>query len=305
VIFEQAQQAGFAEFLACGTACFRDAVGKQNHAVAWRQLRRTQIIIPAVEDAQHRAALPQPFVRAVGAHDEGRVVTGIDVNQPARGAVQMRIEKGDEAVAFRIPVDNGIQPAAKQIWRQGRGRETANSRLQIGHQQRGRHALSSHVGDANSQRFFVERKNVEIVAADQPGRLPRAGDFIARHLRNFARQKFFLDGPGFGDLAFLLLQMKQGLFARPGLLRGEAPRFAALAPQADLFGENLQQPGVGPGLLHKVAHAELHRFDSQAHGGPSGHGYDRRRIRDFLQPTEHVQAFTAGRGVTRIVQIDE
>jgi hypothetical protein len=49
----------------------------------------------------------------------------------------------------------------------------------------------------------------------------------------------------------------------------------------------------------------LHGFHRQAHGGPSGHGHDRRCIRDFFQPAEHIQAFAARRGVARIVQIDE
>ena len=71
------------------------------------------------------------------------------------------------------------------------------------------------------------------------------------------------------------------------------------------LGEDFEQPRVGPGLLHKVAHAELHRFDGQAHRGPSGHGHDRRSVLDFLEPGEKVQAFAAGRGVARIVQVNE
>jgi len=97
MIFQQTQQARFAEFLARGAACFRDAVGKQKHAITRGQLRRAHLIITAGEDAQHGAARPQSLVRAVGAHHERRIVAGVDVSQTARGALQLRVEKGDEA----------------------------------------------------------------------------------------------------------------------------------------------------------------------------------------------------------------
>ena len=173
----------------------------------------------------------------------------------------MRVEKRDEAVTLRIPIDNGIQPAAEKMGRNRERRQSAHGRLQIGHQQRRGHALSGHVGDADSHGCFVQWQDIEIIAAYQPGRLPRAGNFISRHLRNLARQKLFLDGLGLGDLTLLLLQMKQCLFPCPGLFLGAPARFAALAPQADLLGKDFQQSRVGPRLLHKVAYTELHRFD--------------------------------------------
>ena len=124
-------------------------------------------------------------------------------------------------------------------------------------------------------------------------------------MRNFARQEFFLDGLGFGDLPLLFLQMKQGFFSRPGFFLGAAAQFAALASQADLLAEDFQKPRVGPGLLHKVAYAKLHGFHGEAHGGPAGHRDDRRSVLDFPQTAEHIQSFAAGGGVARIVEIDE
>src|SRR2546430_4750043 len=85
-------------------------------------------MIPSGEDAKHGSALPQARVRAVRAQRELRIVAGVHIIQAARGAVQLRVEKGDEPVAVRIAVDNGIQSAAKQIWRQGRGRERSEER---------------------------------------------------------------------------------------------------------------------------------------------------------------------------------
>ena len=189
--------------------------------------------------------------------------------------------------------------------RNGKRRESAHGSLQVGHQQRRGHAFSRHVGDTQSKRFLVQWKNVEIIASHQTGRLPGAGDFISRHLRNFARQKFFLNRFGFCDLPFLLLKMEDGFLPRPEFFQRPQARFAALAAQADLLLENFQQPRVGPRLLDKVAHAVLHGFHGQAHGGPSGHGHHRRSIFDLPQPAEHIQTFASGRRVARVVQINE
>ena len=66
-----------------------------------------------------------------------------------------------------------------QIFRSKRRRsEAAKSRLQIGHQQRRRHALSSDVADAYAQRLLPERKNVVIIAAHHACGLPRASYFV-------------------------------------------------------------------------------------------------------------------------------
>src|SRR6266705_4637920 len=137
------QQAGFAELLARRAARFRNAVRKQNHAIARGQLRRTHLIIPAGEDAQHGSALPQSLVRAVGAHHEWRVVPGVDVSQSAGGAVQSCVEKRDEAVAVRITVDDGIQPVAQEMGRNGKRRETAHGSLLMSNLQAAVRGLSS------------------------------------------------------------------------------------------------------------------------------------------------------------------
>jgi len=107
MIFQQTQQARFAEFLAAGLhASVTPSVNRSTRSPG------TTAPSPshnhAGEDAQHGAALPQSLVRAVGAHHERRIVAGVDVSQTARGALQLRVEKGDEAVAVRIPVDDRV-----------------------------------------------------------------------------------------------------------------------------------------------------------------------------------------------------
>jgi hypothetical protein len=69
--------------------------------------------------------------------------------------------------------------------------------------------------------------------------------------------------------------------------------------------QDLQQPRVGPGLFHEIGHAALHGLDRQANGGPAGHHHDRRQVFVFAQQREQVQAFLAGGGIARVVQIHQ
>ena len=194
------------------------------------------------ENAKDSAAFLQPLVRAVRAHHKWRIVPGVSVTQASGGAVQLSVEKCDEAVGMRVPPNQRVQTIAEVLRRQGWGTQTADSRLQIGHQQRRRDAFSGHVRDAQAQGIGPQREKVEIIAPHRARRLPGTGDFISCQLGDVARKKPFLDGLGFGDLAFLLLKMMQGFFPGVLLLIGPPARFTAFPAHLDLLFQDLQQP---------------------------------------------------------------
>ena len=84
-------------------------------------------------------------------------------------------------------------------------------------------------------------------------------------------------------------------------LAGAAQRLVQLGVHAD----EGEQPLVLPRLLDKVARAALDAFDGQVDVAPRRH-HDHREARiEFLDMGEQIEAFLAGGGVARVVQVDE
>ena len=75
--------------------------------------------------------------------------------------------------------------------------------------------------------------------------------------------------------------------------------------QIDLCLDDAEQAFVFPGLLDKIARPAAHGFHSQADGAPGGHYDDRQNGIDGLNPREQVQAFLAGSGIARVIQIHQ
>src|SRR6266568_2117964 len=75
--------------------------------------------------------------------------------------------------------------------------------------------------------------------------------------------------------------------------------------ELDLRTEYGQQARVVPRFLNEVARPTPHRLDGQIHAAPGGHHDYRQRWIDFLNAGQEIETFTAGSGVTRIVEIDE
>ena len=64
-------------------------------------------------------AFLQPFVRAIRAHNNGRIVARVGIAQPSRRAIQLGVEKCDEAIGVRVLPNQRIQTVAKVVGRQG------------------------------------------------------------------------------------------------------------------------------------------------------------------------------------------
>ncbi len=87
-------------------------------------------------------------------------------------------------------------------------------------------------------------------------------------------------------------------------------RFAlASAPngsaQFSLRPDDRQQPLVLPRLLHEVTGAAPHRRHGHVDGAPRRHHHHRQRLVTGVNALQQVQAFFAGRGVARVVQIHQ
>src|ERR1700722_17413443 len=278
IFFEQLEQARFTKLLTIRNVRFGNAIRKEQHAVAGCQVVGAARKLLNRKHTENAAAFEKAIVRAVAMPPDWRIVSGIGVAQPARRAVQLRVEKSDEAVRRNIAADERIQTLA-QLIRSNRGGSAASKcRLQIRHQQCRRHSLAGNIANAYTQRLWAERKDVVIIAAHHARWLPGAGNFVSVQLRNFFWQKSLLNGARFGNLAVLSMKLRGDFGLRDGVGRGFLPGFAALAADLHLSLQNFEQPGIDPGLFDEVADALLHRFDGEADRGPTGHHHDRRRV---------------------------
>ena len=84
-------------------------------------------------------------------------------------------------------------------------------------------------------------------------------------------------------------------------LAGAAQRLAQLGVNAD----EREQPLVLPGLLDEVARPALDAFDGQVDIAPRRH-HDHRKPRiELLDTGQQIEAFLAGGGVARVIQVDQ
>src|SRR5271163_1788405 len=102
IFFEQLEQARFAELLAFRNMRFRDAIGKKQHAVAGPEVVCAGGKLLNGKYAENAAAIQQAIVRAVAMKHDRRIVAGVGITQPASRAVQLSVEKRDEAVGGNI-----------------------------------------------------------------------------------------------------------------------------------------------------------------------------------------------------------
>ena len=138
-------------------------------------------------------------------HD-GRVVSGIHVTQPPPGAVELRVEESDEAVAgdyCGTPENSGARTEFPAT-RTGRGKP-ADTRLKIRHQHRRCHSFSRDVRDAKPECVLIKREKIIIISANDARGLPGSGDLVSSELRNLFRQKTLLNRASFHDFALLLV----------------------------------------------------------------------------------------------------
>ena len=77
------------------------------------------------------------------------------------------------------------------------------------------------------------------------------------------------------------------------------------AAKLELGPEDGEQARVVPGLLNEVTGSAAHRLDGEIDAAPGGH-HDDRDLRVMLpDAAEQIEPFASGRGVARVVEIDE
>src|SRR5450755_1726912 len=129
VRLEQAHQALVSKFLIVDVSGLGDAVGVKNQAVSDSQLGSAEGESLGWENAENPPAFGEAVVRTVLVQDDGRIVSGIDVLQSARRAVEVGVEKGNEAVTRHIPAKQRIQARAQLVWAQICRGQAANGGL--------------------------------------------------------------------------------------------------------------------------------------------------------------------------------
>lgn len=108
-------------------------------------------------------------------------------------------------------------------------------------------------------------------------------------------------------------QRPQGWLAARQQLRLHLPGDVEVALQrvdggffrAQMLAERVEQFVVVPGFQDEVARAAPHRLHGEFDGAPRGHDNDRRRVRQLLEPRQHVESLLPGGGVARVVEVHE
>ncbi len=104
---------------------------------------------------------------------------------------------------------------------------------------------------------------------------------------------------GFGD------QRRASIGAQETILGFEALAFAQSLRKLDLSFQDREQARVLPGLLDEILGAAAHRFDGEFEAAPRRHHDDGKRAVFRPDVREQIEAFLAGGGVARVVQVHQ
>ena len=100
-------------------------------------------------------------------------------------------------------------------------------------------------------------------------------------------------------------ELGEALGAQRVVFGFEALAFAEGAAELDLRFEDGGEARVIPGLLDEVARAAAHGFDGELDGTPGGHHDDGQRGIEGLNAVEQLEAFLAGGGIARVIEVHE
>ena len=229
-----------------------------------------------LEQAERHAALLQQIDLAVRAHQHGRDVAGVDVEQASRRHVEHHVEERDVAPLL----DRLVKEAVRAPHDRAHGQLVADQRgdggPDGGHQQGRGDALAHDVGDHHAPAVLRQGDELVVVAAHRQRRLVRPGDVEPVQRRGGPRQQVLHhvagqrevavetalvahlgDEPGVldgrGDARGVDADQRRGLVVVAGRAVGpEVERPPHPAAGAD---ERHDQPGMGP--LAPFAHGRL------------------------------------------------
>ena len=109
-------------------------------------------------------------------------MAGVDVDQLTRIPVEHDEGGGGKPVAGRVPEQMPVDLRRQRRQVRCHRREAPHQRLNVGGQQRGRHALAGHVGHHEERAIARQVDDIEVVAAHGTQRLVERVDFVTRDL---------------------------------------------------------------------------------------------------------------------------
>ena len=165
-----------AELLVVGVARLDDAVGVEGQEVAGAQPGAALEVLRRLEHPDGDPAAPQLLDGAVGAHQERRLVAGVDVDQLAGRHVEHGVEEGDVAPGVDRIVEEPVGVAHDRADGQLAPHQRVHRGADGGHLQGGGDALAGHVGDDDAPAVVRQRDELVVVAPHLERRLVDAGD---------------------------------------------------------------------------------------------------------------------------------
>lgn len=124
-------------------------------------------------------------------------MAGVGVGEISPGGINHGAPESDEAIGRDIAADNGIEALHELAGGFGIGGDGAKAGLKIGHEQGSADAFADDVADADGEAAFAEFEDVEVIATDEAGGVPGAGNIEAAYLRDALGEQALLDFAGF------------------------------------------------------------------------------------------------------------
>ena len=109
-------------------------------------------------------------------------MASVDVDQLTRIPVEHDEGCGGKSVAGRVPEQMPVDLRRQRRHVRCHRRQAPHQRLNVGGQQRGRHALAGHVGHHEERAIARQVDDIEVVAAHGTQRLVERVDFVTRDL---------------------------------------------------------------------------------------------------------------------------
>ena len=196
---DRREPAVFAEFLAAFIERFHNAIGVQDESIAGVEFDAGSLMGAGCCDSQRESAGAEKFQITRVSTEHRRVVSGIHILDGARRGIIFGEHRRREAQATEaVTAGVAVEPCDHLLKRCALARDGPQARLQRGHEQRRRNALSRDIRDYNEQLASVRGarggiKRIVIVARDRVLRPCGKGHFGAGNLRRRGRNQPGLD----------------------------------------------------------------------------------------------------------------
>ena len=145
---------------------FGDAIAVEYQRVAGVQMGVHFAVGSGVENSEDGAAAGEHFGVAVGAHEDGRIVSRIGIGEIAGGGIEYGEEESDEAIARAISASGFVDSRHEMRQIAGIFGQHVDAGLECHHHEGGRHAFSRHIAEGEGDAAIGIGKEIVVVAAD-------------------------------------------------------------------------------------------------------------------------------------------